>query len=197
VGRGVFRAAGVAGHVPARRRPARMGQPVQPVLAGPAGRNPGGRAQCAGPGGRGNVMPALAPMARLALVPALTAALLAACSDGPAAQPGDAANEAAQTAAAGPTDEGAVADWPAIHLDQVHELVVERHNAAQRDYLFAHARAREAGGPVRGLTAAAPGRRGTIRVRIWVAPTLEVDRDEQWPHGLEDGAQIGRCLFRL
>src|SRR5690606_37329092 len=197
VGRGVFRAAGVAGHVPARRRPARMGQPVQPVLAGPAGRNPGGRAQCAGPGGRGDVMPSRATMARLALVPALTAALLAACSDGPAAEPGDAANEAAEVAAADPTDGGAVADWPAVHLDQVHEVVVELGNAAQRDYRFAVARFRETGWPVRELTAAELGRLGTTRGRVGESPTLEVVRDERWTLGLEDGAPVDSCLFRL
>jgi hypothetical protein len=142
-------------------------------------------------------MPSRATMARLALVPALTAALLAACSDGPAAQPGYVANEAAQTAAAGPTDEGAVADWPAIHLDQVHELVVEGANAAQRDYRFALARCRETGWPVRELTAAELERLGTTRVRIWASPTLEVVRDEQWTLGLEDGAPVDSCLFRL
>lgn len=137
--------------------------------------------------------------ARWAALPALLAACLSGCADGPAAEgegivAGDPA--AAESVAAGAPGEEAI-DWPAIHLDQVQEIVVDGENAARRDYRFALERCRETGWPVRELDPAELQRLGTTRVRLWLSPELEVIRDEQWTLGLEDGAPVDSCLFRL
>ncbi|WP_160279956.1 hypothetical protein [Novilysobacter arseniciresistens] len=121
---------------------------------------------------------------------------LAACTDGPAAE----AEYTPPAPGAGldlSAPDGAVEDWPAIHLDQVQERMVDGENAARRDYHLALDRCRETGWPVRELEVAELERLGTTRLRMWISPGLEVIRDDHWTLGLEDGAPVDSCLFQL
>lgn len=132
-------------------------------------------------------------------LPVLLAACLAACGEGPAAGP--AGNQLAEPDIVGdapaPADKNAKRDWPAIHLDQTQELVIEGENAARRDYRVALDQCRKTGWPIRELSDAELERLGTTRVRMWLSPRLEVLRDEQWKLGLQAGAAVDSCLFRL
>lgn len=118
-------------------------------------------------------------------------AFLGACGEGPAAQ-----SESDPSTEASTTD-GAVTDWPAIHLDQIQERLVDGENAARRDYRLALEQCRATSLPVRELGADELERLGTTHVRMWVSPDIEVMRDEQWTLGLQSDAPGDSCLFRL
>lgn len=136
---------------------------------------------------------------RSGVLPLLLATSLAACGEGPATEATGTprADADASMDHQAPAVDGAVADWPAIHLDQIQEEVVDGENAARRDYAVALDHCRETGWPIRELSGAELERLGTTRVRMWLSPKLEVIRDEQWKLGLQDGAPVDSCLFQL
>jgi hypothetical protein len=131
------------------------------------------------------------PWPRSAL-PLAIALALAACAD--PSTPAEAAIPG------GPVEadaDGRVDEWPPIHLDQVQEQLVDGQNAARRDYNAALDRCRATGWPVRELSDVELQKLGTLRVRMWISPELEVIRSEQWQLGMEEDAPVDSCLFRL
>lgn len=126
------------------------------------------------------------------LAMALTA-MVAACADGPAAE----SQASAISVSMATADDGAVVDWPPIHLDQVQERIVNGKNEARQDYQFALENCRMTDWPINELTSAELERLGTTRVRMWISPQLEVIRDDEWKLALDGDASAGSCLFRL
>lgn len=121
---------------------------------------------------------------------------LSACADGASQVPPGAAGDSAVEAAR-VNDDGSTGNWPPIHLDQVQERLEDGENAARRDYAAALARCRQTGWPVRELTQAQLEKLGTQRVRMWISPSIEVLRHEQWQLAMDEGAPVESCLFRL